>query len=601
VTEPCAIRLDHGVIGNGRVLALVAPSTHIDWLCMPRFDSASVFGRILDIEKGGTFALLPDCPDIQTHMEYIVNTNVLRTSVTCADGRFDVYDYAPRIPAGLDVEAPIEIQRLVVPREGAARTRVLFDPKPNYAADQNPKIVAISEGLQIGDGASAIYLRTNAPLPYLESGQPIRIDEPFYFAVSYGKPSDTDSVASAQRIRDLTISGWRAWAKSCALPSFASLPVLRSALCLKLHAYSGTGAIIAAATTSIPESLGSERTWDYRYCWLRDAAFVVEALRRVGHLAEGEAFVSFLRDVAEAGPLQPLYGIGGERELVEQHLDHLEGFCGARPVRIGNAAYTQRQHDLMGEMILCLDTISADPRVVIDETEPILRLVERFVGEAMTAVESDDTGLWEYRTFPNRYTFSHVLCWVAASRGARLVRRLGRHTLATEWEAWADKYRQEILDRAYNPEVGYFTQVLDGRLPDASNLLLPTLGIIDPRDQRFVSTLEAYERLLVEDGLMLRYRHKDDFGDTTSAFSICSFWWAEALAMVGRLEDASALFERLLTHANGVGLFSEDIEPRTGMLLGNFPQAYTHVGLINTAVTISELIDAREMRFRAWS
>src|SRR6185503_8956337 len=192
--------------------------------------------------------------DIQTHMEYIVNTNVLRTSVTCADGRFDVYDYAPRIPAGLDVEAPIEIQRLVVPREGAARTRVLFDPKPNYAADQNPKIVAISEGLQIGDGASAIYLRTNAPLPYLESGQPIRIDEPFFFAVSYGKPSDTDSVASAQRVRDLTIAGWRAWAKSCALPTFASLPVLRSALCLKLHAYTDTGAIIAAATVTLPKA-----------------------------------------------------------------------------------------------------------------------------------------------------------------------------------------------------------------------------------------------------------------------------------------------------------------------------------------------------------
>ncbi len=597
----CPITLNHGVIGNGRVLALVSPSTHIDWLCMPRFDSASVFGRILDVEKGGTFAFQADAADVETHMEYVVNTNVLRTAVTCPEGRFDVYDYAPRIPSGLDVDAPIEIHRLVVPREGAARVRVQFDPKPDYAVDQHPKVVTIAGGLQIGDGATAVYLRTNAPLPYLESGQPIRIDEPFYFAVSYGKPSDTDSVASAQRVRDLTIAGWRAWAKSCALPRFASLPVLRSALCLKLHAYTDTGAIIAAATTSIPEAVGSERTWDYRYCWLRDAAFVVEALRRVGHLAEGEAFVSFLRDVAEAGPLQPLYGIGGERELVEQHLDHLDGFCGSKPVRIGNAAYLQRQHDLMGEMILCLDTITSDPRVVIEETEPILRMVERFVADAMVAVETDDTGLWEYRTFPNKYTFSHVLCWVAASRGAKIVRRLGRDSLAGEWETWAERYREEILDRAYNTELGFFTQVLDGRFPDASNLLLPTLGIIDPRDQRFISTVEAYERLLVEDGLMLRYRHKDDFGETTSAFSICSFWWAEALAMVGRLEDACRLFERLMTHANCVGLFSEDIEPRTGMLLGNFPQAYTHVGLINTAVTISELLEARDARFRAWS
>ena len=439
------------------------------------------------------------------------------------------------------------------------------------------------------------------PCRYLESGQPIRVDEPFYFALSYGRPSDTESVASALRVRDLTMAGWRAWAKSCALPSFASLSVLRSALCLKLHAYKDTGAIIAAATTSIPEAIGSERTWDYRYCWLRDAAFVVEALRRVGHLAEGEAFVSFLRDVAEAGPLQPLYGIGGERDLVEQHLDHLEGFCGSKPVRIGNAASLQTQHDLMGEMILCLDTLTADPRIVIEDTEPLLRMVERFVADAVTAVESDDTGLWEYRTFPNRYTFSHVLCWVAAHRGATIARRLGRASRAAEWEVWAERYREDILERAYNKELGYFTQVLDGRFPDASNLLLPTLGIIDPRDPRFVSTLEAYERLLVEDGLMLRYRHKDDFGDTTSAFSICSFWWAEALAMVGRLDDAVRLFHRLQGYANGVGLFSEDIEPRTGRLLGNFPQAYTHVGLINTAVTISELIDARDARFRAWS
>jgi GH15 family glucan-1,4-alpha-glucosidase len=600
VNGSCPIKLDHGAIGNGSVIALVSPSTHIDWLCMPRFDSPSVFARILDVARGGTFALCPDSDRFDTRMEYVVNTNVLRTEITCADGRFDVFDYAPRVPAGLDVEAPIEIHRLVVPREGSPRVRVLFDPRPDYARAQ-PKIVPIGGGVQIGDGSSAIYLRTNTPLPYLENGQPLRIDEPRYFALSYGRPSDMESVPSVERVLNLTIAGWRQWTKSCALPSFGSIPVLRSALCLKLHEYKSTGAIIAAATTSIPEAVGSERTWDYRYCWLRDSAFVVEALRRVGHLNEGEAFVSFLRDVAAAGPLQPLYGIGGERELVEEFLDHLDGFCGSKPVRIGNAAYYQKQHDLMGEMILCLDTITADPRVVIENPEPIFRMVERFVAEAMVAVESDDTGLWEYRTYPNKYTFSHVLCWVAASRGAKLARRFGRESRALEWETWAGKYREEILERAYNKELGFFAQTLDGRFPDASNLLLPTVGVIDPRDPRFVSTVEAYERLLVEDGLMLRYRHKDDFGDTTSAFSICSFWWAEALAMIGRLDDATALFYRLLGYANPVGLFSEDIEPKSGRLLGNFPQAYTHVGLINTAVTLSELIEARDARFRAWS
>jgi len=601
VTAQPVIPLDHGVIGNGRVLALVAPTTHIDWLCLPRFDSPSVFARLLDVNIGGTFAFLPESQQATTRMEYVVNTNVLRTEVTCSDGQFDIFDYAPRIPAGLDAEAPLEIHRLIVPRHGAARVRVLFDPKPDYARMQKPKLVTVNGGLEIGDHPALLHLCTNIPVSYLGSGQSLRIDEPRYFVLSYGKRSPVESVASVQRALDLTIAGWRAWAKASALASFANEQVLRSTLCLKLHAYSDSGAIIAAATTSIPEAIGSERTWDYRYCWLRDAAFVVEALRRVGHLAEGEAFVSFLRDVAEAGPLQPVYGIGGERELTERHLDHLAGYGDSKPVRIGNAACAQRQHDLMGEMILCLDTITSDPRVVFDEHESILRLVERFVGEAIAAVDTDDTGLWEYRTFPNKYTFSHVLCWVAASRGAKLARRFGHESWAAGWEAWADNYRQVILDRAYNKSLGFFAQTLDGRFPDASNLLLPTLGLIDPKDPRFVSTVEAYERLLVEDGLMLRYRHKDDFGDTTSAFSICSFWWAEALAMIGRLDDATALFYRLSGYANKVGLFSEDIEPGTGRLLGNFPQAYTHVGLIHTAVTLGELIEARDGRFRAWS
>jgi GH15 family glucan-1,4-alpha-glucosidase len=375
---------------------------------------------------------------------------------------------------------------------------------------------------------------------------------------------------------------------------------MRSALCLKLCAYQDTGAIIAAATTSIPEAMGTERTWDYRFCWLRDAAFVVEALRRLGHLEEGEQFIRYLRDVAEAGPLQPVYGIGGERDLTERSLPNLSGFGGNGYVRIGNAASEQCQNDLMGELVLCLETLLADPRTVHDEPEALLPLIERMVEEAIDAAPRPDTGIWEFRTLLRHYTFSRAMCWAAIHRGAKLAARLGRPDLAARWEAVAASEREVILERAWNGERGFFAQTLDGHFPDASNLLLPAIGIIDARDPRFVSTVEAYERLLVRDGLMLRYCNMDDFGETTSAFTICSFWWAEALAMMGRLDDAVAVFQKILTHANPLGLFSEDVDPENGRLLGNFPQAYTHVGLIHAAMTIGQLLEARDGAVRAW-
>ncbi|MEQ1760230.1 MAG: glycoside hydrolase family 15 protein [Vicinamibacterales bacterium] len=592
-------RLDHGVIGNGRVLALVSPTTRIDWLCLPHFDSPSVFARLLDSEDGGTF-WFEATGNVRTQMRYVTNTNVLRTTVSADDGVFDVYDYAPRVPDGLSVDAPVEIHRVLLPREGEPHVRVRFDPRPDYARAV-PTFTEVAHGLDISGGPQSLHLRTDIPAPYIRNNLPVRLDQPHYFILSCGSPPVLDSVSEVEQVMRLTIAGWRAWAKTCAIPSFAGTDVLRSALCLKLHAFDETGAIIAATTTSIPEAVGTERTWDYRFCWLRDAAFVVEALRRLSHLAEGEAFVRFLRDVAESGPLQPLYGIGGERHLVEERLDHLRGFAGTRPVRIGNAAYFQQQHDLMGEMVLCLESLITDPRVIPGDTTSAMALVERLVEQAIALYPLDDTGLWEFRARMRPYTFSKVLCWVAAHRGAILARVLGRPDLAERWDSWANIQRDVILDAAYNPTLGFFTQALHGEHPDASNLLLPTFGIIDARDPRFISTVRAYERLLVRNGLMLRYQHPDDFGDTTSAFTICSFWWAEAVAMTGEVDRAIDIFNRLLAYANPVGLFSEDIDPATGRLLGNFPQAYTHVGLIHTAITIGELLDARESRFRAWT
>jgi GH15 family glucan-1,4-alpha-glucosidase len=592
--------LDHGAIGNGRVLALVSPTSAIEWMCLPRFDSPSVFARLLDRQSGGTFRLLHEDREPRGHLRYLPNTNVLSTRFEVDGTAWEVIDYAPRIPEGLNVRVPLEIVRIVRPLAGHPKLRVDFDPRPDYARAR-VELRETTEGIEVVGSPQPLHLVTNMPCPYVLSRREFVLTRPVYFVLSYGRRESPPTLATAYHELELTIAGWRAWAKTCALPYFAAPQVLRSALCLKLHAYHDTGAIIAAATTSIPEAMGTPRTWDYRYCWLRDAAFVVEALRRLGHLNEGEQFLNFLRDVAESGPLQPLYGIDGERELHEERLTHLAGFGDNSWVRIGNAAAQQRQNDLMGELVLCIETLLTDPRIVDEDSGRFTPLLQRLVEEAIEAAPTPDTSIWEFRSLRNVYTFSRAMCWVAVDRGANLARRMGRPDLAEAWAPLARHEREEVLRRGYNERLGYFTQTFDGDQPDASLLLLPTIGIVDARDPRFVSTVDAYEQLLVVNGLMRRYVAPDDFGDTHSAFTICSFWWAEALALMGRLERAVEVFERITRHANPVGLFSEDIDPDTGALLGNFPQAYTHVGLIHAAMTISELLEARDGRARAWT
>ncbi|HEY5611644.1 MAG TPA: glycoside hydrolase family 15 protein, partial [Thermoanaerobaculia bacterium] len=351
--------------------------------------------------------------------------------------------------------------------------------------------------------------------------------------------------------------------------------------------------------TSIPEELGCPRTWDYRFCWLRDSAFVIEALRRLSHIQEGERFLMYLRDVAEAGPLQPVYGIGGERVLDEHILDHLSGYERCGPVRIGNAAHRQTQHDLMGELLLSLNTILTDERRSL-EPSAFWSLIVRLVNDARRALWQPDTGIWEYRTEPKLHVFSQAMCWSALNSGSELAAMLGFRAEAEEWRRIANEAHPELVRRSYNPELGMFTQALEGSWSDAANLLLPVVNFISARSPEFRSTLAAYDRELVKNGLMQRYRHTDDFGMPGSTFTICSFWWAEALALSGELDAAITVFERLLQYSNALGLFSEDIDPVTSRMLGNYPQAYTHVGLINAAVTIGTLKAARDEKVAPW-
>jgi len=593
--------LDHAAVGNGRVIALVSPTSAIEWFCVPRFDSPSVFGRLLDAAKGGVFRIMPDGEERRGRQRYVANTNVAVTRLDAVDGALDVHDFAPRIPQGTGVHAPVELVRLVEPVGGTPTIVVDFDPRPDYAR-VTPSLVATSWGLTVQAGGSRMHLVTNVPASYLLERRAFVLHEPVYFVfVQGGTEPSPRSVASVRHDLELTIAGWRVWARSCALPTFAPEHVLRSALCLKLHIAEDTGAILAAATTSIPEELGTPRTWDYRYCWLRDAAFTVDALRRLSHIHELLRFVRFLQDVLAGGPLQPVYGVGGERELPELMLDHLAGFGGNGFVRIGNAAAVQRQNDLMGELVLCLGVALQDPRILPEERGHLFPVVQRLVEESIERAHEPDTGIWEFRSMLRHHTFSRAMCWAAVNYGAEIARRTGHDELSVSWGAWADAEREEILARGYNAEVGCFTQALDGEFPDASSLLLPILGLVPPRDPRFVRTIETYEKRLLRNGLMLRYANIDDFGVTRSSFTICSFWWCEALALMGRLDDAEEVFQRVLEHANPLGLFSEDIDPEGRRLLGNFPQAYTHVGLINAAITIGQLREAEEGRARGWA
>ena len=607
------MKLDHGVIGNGTLLALVHPDTSIDWLCAPRFDSPSLFARLLDEEKGGTWRFRycgSSAADIaegggpktlRGEQKYVRNTNVLVTRFAMDGDEWEQFDFMPYLQEGLRHRRPPRLIRYLRPIRGIPRLSMDLDLRPDYARMASEPRTS-ERGLEYtGHDGLRISLHSNVPGPYLASGQPFRLDRGRYFVLDCGSAEPYVHMDDIERDLDLTIASWRRWSQSCSPPGFHDEAVIRSALCLKLHQYGETGAIIAASTTSIPEVVGEPRTWDYRFCWLRDAVFTVEALRRIGHFQEGRDFLQFVLDVADTGPLQPLYGIGAERDLTESSLEHLAGFRGTKPVRIGNAAAEQLQTDLMGEVVLCLRTMLTDARVDPGHPAKWMPLVSRMVREARAAFEVPDLGIWEYRGAPQLHTFSRAMCWAAAHHGAAVARHFGREAQADEWDAAASEMRDAVLERGYSEDKGMFTQTFENEEADAANLLLPSIGLLRGDDPRFLSTLDAYKERLVRPTGVMRYVHTDDFGDPKSTFTICSFWWAEALALAGRLDESIEFFERVLSHGNPVGLFSEDIDPDSGELLGNFPQAYTHVGLIHAAMTIGTQLRARSGRYHAWS
>ena len=581
------MRLENlALIGNCQYAALVGADGAVSWCCLPRFDSPPVFASLLDRENGGEFSIRPGGDDLGTQ-RYLFNTNVLETTFRTAEGSFRVVDFAPRFFMSDRSFRPTMIVRMIEPLEGMPRVRVRCDPRLGWSKKEPARIEG-SHHVNYEGFANPLRLTTDVPLAYL-NGRPFSLSQPYHMVLAWGQPVEEALPQLCDRFLKETVRYWRTWVKHCDVPALFQEEVIRSALALKLHCYEDTGAIVAATTMAIPESPGSGRTWDYRYCWLRDSYYVLNAFRRLGHFEERERFISYLLDIAGGNPnldLAPLYRVDGSSDLEESILADWPGMGGEGPVRLGNAAALHQQHDVFGEMVLALSPIFMDDRFSEERTRSALDLVERLARKAISVVGKPDAGIWEYRTEWKPQTFSSLMCWAAADRMSVVAAR-HRPELRAEFAAAAEKIRGEIVTNAWSSKHKTFVASYGGESLDASLLEMANLRFLPRDDERLRATVDAIGRSLLKDGWLRRYEVDDGFGSPQVAFMICTFWLAQALSLVGRADEARAVFEKVRSVMSPLGLLSEDFDPLEGRMWGNFPQAYSHVGLINAAFCVS--------------
>lgn len=576
---------DLGIIGNGQCAALVDRRAAIVWCCLPRFDAEPVFGALLDPD-GGEFAIEP-ATAMQGTQAYVENTNILETRFESADGAFRVIDFAPRFNQHQRAFHPSQLVRIVEPLSGTPAIRVRCSPRLGWSK-RTPRSTNGSNHVDYDAFGASLRLTTDLPLSALD-GSVHLLTGPRYFVLSWGAPVEEALAPLARRFLDETRAYWQGWIKECNLPPLYQREVIRSALTLKLHCFEDTGAIVAALTTSIPEELGTGRTWDYRYCWLRDAYYALRAFERLGHFEEREKFLTYLLSIVAAEPsldLAPLYRVDGTRVTREDMISGWAGFRGELPVRVGNAAASQVQHDVYGELLLALAPVFLDDRFAPERSPQTFDLLERLASKAIAVAGSPDAGIWETRSASQPHTFSTLMCWVAADRMAHLARRHRPRDAQTFHDA-ALHLREEIVKRAWNPVLGSLVATYDGSHLDAALLQSVTLRLFDPHDPRAASTVKSIRGALSRSGLLLRYDRDDGFGVPASAFLICTFWLVEALARIGELSQARATLDRVLHVASPLGLLSEDYDVDTCELRGNYPQAYSHVGLIHAAFAAS--------------
>ncbi|UIR57270.1 glycoside hydrolase family 15 protein [Sphingobacterium sp. SRCM116780] len=581
-----------GIIGNCSYIAHVNETGNIVWLCWPTFQDSFVFGGLLDQEKGGEFSILPTSDLTYKEQHYIENTNILTTTLTSAEGTYRITDFAPRFEQYERYYKPLMLIRKIEPLQGQPKIKVRCIPKYAYGEQGFVKNRG-SNHIQFEQEDIKIRLATNMPVSHFFDDIPYVLSGTIYLVMTFGSPFEAPIERTAEEFLLRTKAYWQKWIKNASIPSFYQKEVIRSALVLKLHQYEDTGALIAASTTSLPEYPGSGRNWDYRYCWLRDSYYVLTALSHIGQFEEMEKYASYIANITQTdtGRLQPLYGIMGQHRLEESTLDHLTGYLGNKPIRIGNQAYEHIQNDVYGQALIALLPLFTDHRFSHQNMGLAKSWTTFILDKIKNTIDELDVGIWEFRNFENRHCYSNLFQWAGATAALKIAEQYGFEEIKQEAQQLRDQATAHI-ESCYDINRQVYTTATDNEHLDASTLQLIMMNYLNPSSNKAKRHLEELEaELKGENGLFYRYLYKDDFGKPKATFLVCAFWYVEALACVGRLDEAQEVFKQLLTYGNHLMLFSEDVDDQDGSQWGNFPQAYSHVGLVNAAYRISVKLD----------
>ena len=590
--QPKLDNLNYGIIGNCKSSALINEDSSIDWCCLPQFDSPSVFGKILDEKIGGSFKISCD-KSYKITQKYLDKTCILKTKFDNGLDSFELLDYMPRFQKENGVYyAPPEICRILKLIKGNPKLKILYDPKLEYSIgktnnyEKNDFIVSVVNE----ERYDTLYLYTDLNKKSILESSEISLDRDYFLSISYNERINPPSLGHVNFELERTKVYWLNWCfKTPSYENYNS-QILRSAMTLKLLTFEKTGAVLAAATTSLPETIGEVRNWDYRFCWIRDASMVIKVITKLGHVKIVKKFIDFILNIIpdKNEKLQIMYGINGEKMLTEETLNHLSGYKNSSPVRVGNAAFIQKQNDIYGILV---DAIHYQIEKYIDKNdkhEELWSIVKNIVWVVDNNWKMPDKGIWEFRQEDQHFTFSKLLCWVAVDRAIKISDLIQGGKSAKKWENLRTEIYNDIIDNAWSDEKQAFTQSYGTSHLDASVLLMEPYGFIDAKDIRYVKTVKAIEKELSHEGLLFRYKNVDDFGTPSSSFTVCTFWFINSLYKIGEKEKSKLLFDQLLSYSNHLGLFSEDIDFKSKRLLGNFPQAYSHLALIDTAMNFNE-------------